>query len=849
MAGAILVGCLSTSILAQSQPTLNTIIQADGTVKALYESQSVLTVQFWDFAENWNRITQWQTMGNGTTTFAKDGQLGPGIMHVNTSFANASGGTTLTVNASPTRDMYSNSDHINMMFDDAFWAGSTFKAGSDTVVFNPNFSQSFSAHSGNAQTITVTRPDGFKATITAPTAVRYVTQDSRGYGYGFELRFDERMGNWSANTAHTYTVNIKFSTATTTTPDTPVVVSEGTNWVQLLQSMTVQPGSALDWSNPWPTVAGSQGWLTVNTAGKFVFPNATSTPVRFYGANLAHYACFPSHTEAVQLATNIAAMGYNAVRLHHIDYILTDPTPGNSTTIDPTRLDQINYLINQLKIRGIYVSIDLNSLRTPRNNEVISGSPGLNDYRALLLVSNAARQNLLTYSSNLLNSMNPYTGMKWKDDPAIAWIDLVNEDTPLWLANVRSDVQSMLNTAVGGTWNPGSPQGSRDAVNLTKQTADYLATQLRGMGVKALMTNLNAGFEKALSIGRQNLDYVDNHMYFAFPTTAFNMPLNQLNTTPLRKTQNEGYFAASRIKGKPFTVTEFDGVAPNQFRAEFGLMVGAMGVVQQWDGMWRFQWADNMGRALQVQPMGLFSLTGDPLNMAVERSIVAMFLRGDLTNNDSAYGIVNPLATADASIISTDPVVMQSLLAVPMAQVFTPGVALPSVVLNGNSTTSDGSVIADLNGLTMRVKTPCSTGVIGSEGQTLTAGMLTAKFTKSRATIYLTSVDRRPLNQSRRMLLAHLTDVQNSGATFTGQERDTMTDWGHLPHVAKDGSADITINVTQPASIRVYRLDLSGRRTSQVPITKVNGAIKFSATVRDPSTSLATIYYEIVSSN
>src|SRR5262245_29167879 len=67
MAGALLLGSLSSTILAQTQPTLSTIIQSDGTVKALYESQAVVTAQFWDFAENWNRITSWQTTGNGST--------------------------------------------------------------------------------------------------------------------------------------------------------------------------------------------------------------------------------------------------------------------------------------------------------------------------------------------------------------------------------------------------------------------------------------------------------------------------------------------------------------------------------------------------------------------------------------------------------------------------------------------------------------------------------------------------------------------------------------------------------------------------------------------------------------
>lgn len=847
-AAAILLGCLSTSILAQSQPSLSTIIQSDGTVKALYESQPVVTAQLWEFAENWNRVTSWQTMGNGTTTFARDGQLWPGILSTSTSFANSGGNTTLTFKAKPSRNLGSNSDHINLMFDGSFWAGSTMSDGSGSVVWNANLSTSFQTKSGNTSTLTITRPDGFKATISAPTSVRYVNQDSRMSGYGFEIRFDERNGNWSSGVERTYKVTVKFSTPTATTPDAPIVVNEGTDWVQLPQSMSVLTGSALDWSNPWPAAAGSKGWLGVNGSGKFVFQNAPNTPVRFYGANLAHYACFPTHSEAVQLADNLARMGYNTVRLHHIDYILTDPTTANSTTIDPDRLDKINYLIAQLKQRGMYVSIDLNSLRSPRPNEVISGGIGVQDYRALLLVSNAARANWLTYSSNLLNSNNPYTGLKWKDDPAIAWICLVNENTPLWMTGVRSDIKSMLDTAVGGFWNPGGDQGSRDAVNLGKQTADWMATQMRGIGVKALMTNMNAGFERALSIGRQNLDYVDNHMYFAHPSSGFGLPVVQNSLSPLRKIEENGWFAASRIKGKPFTVTEFDAVAPNQFRAEFGVMAGAMGVVQQWDGMWRFQWADNMGRALQVQQMGLFSLTGDPLNMATERAIVAMFLRGDLTNGDQAYSISNPLTTANANVIREASIVLQSILCKPMAQVLsTVSMTNDNCTFDGNSVTPDGAVATNYNNQTMKVKTTCSNSVIGSMGQTVTTGMLQAKFTKSRATVYLTSVDRKPLPQSRRMLLAHLTDVQNTGATFSGQERDTLTDWGHLPHLAKDGSAEISISVTDPTIMRVYRLDLQGRRTSQVSITKGAGKISFTATVRDPLTNLATIYYEIVS--
>jgi hypothetical protein len=191
--------------------------------------------------------------------------------------------------------------------------------------------------------------------------------------------------------------------------------------------------------------------------------------------------------------------------------------------------------------------------------------------------------------------------------------------------------------------------------------------------------------------------------------------------------------------------------------------------------------------------------------------------------------------------------VRQSILAKPIAQTQSGFTAGTGVVVDGNSNTSTGAVSVNLNNLTMRINTSCTVGLVGSAGQSLSAGILTAKFTKSRATMYVSSVDRKPLSSSRRMILAHLTDVQNSGATFSGQERGKLTSWGSLPHLVKLGTAEVTIRFQRPADIRVYRMDLSGRRTSLVPTTVVSGAIKFNVSTNDPSTNQGVLYYELVS--
>jgi hypothetical protein len=834
---------LTTSIVAQSEPTLTNIIQSDGNVKALYESQAVVTTQFALFHDNWARLTSWNSTGNGTTSFERVGQLFPGTITAKTSIANIGDGSQITFNATPSRDVLSNDDHMNVMFDEAFWAGSTFHDGMQSFTFSPNFSMGF-GKGGFSRTLTITRPDGFRLTIETPGVVQWACQDSRRYSLGFELRIDERFGNWPVAQTRTYQATFRYTRATPTNPDSEVVVAQSAEWIPLQNKVSVATGSALDWRPASVQPAGSKGWLIVNSNGKFAFSSTPTVAERFYGANLAHYACFPDRPQAIAMADNLAKLGYNAVRLHHFDYVLTRYNTTNSLDFDPEHLNKLNNLIAELKKRGIYISIDLHSFRAPLRDEVFPGSVDENEYKMLLLASAPARQNYLEFASRLLNTTNPYTGLKWKDEPAIAWVNLSNENNPLWATAPRPELRTALEAALGGSWAPNTENGSRAAIGLAKSVSDYLTNQLRAMGMKSLVSNLNAGFERATAIGRANLDFVDNHLYFAHPD-GFGLPLPQKSTSPLRKTEEIGWFAASRIKGKPFTVTEFDAVAPNQFRGEFGLMVGALGVIQNWDGIWRFQYADNVNRALMVNPMHLFSIAADPIGMATERAIVALYLRRDLQIAEAPFTVANPLGSANQLEIRDEAVVRQSVLKKPIEQMDTSISSGSGVVFDGNSRTSDGTVVTDLNSLSLKINAGKTAAVVGSQGTTQTAGDLTVTFDKTRASAYVTSLDGMSINTSKRMLLAHMTDVQNTGARFNGQERRVLTSWGTLPHLMRDGIATVTLGTRNARGLKIYRLDFGGQRTSTVPFTKVAGGIQFRTTVRDPLSGNAVIYYEI----
>ena len=89
--------------------------------------------------------------------------------------------------------------------------------------------------------------------------------------------------------------------------------------------------------------------------------------VRIWGVNLCFGANFPAHADAERLAERLAAGGINGVRLHHMDatafprgiWDRRDPK-----RLSPDALDRLDYLIDQLARRGIWVNLNLHVSRT-----------------------------------------------------------------------------------------------------------------------------------------------------------------------------------------------------------------------------------------------------------------------------------------------------------------------------------------------------------------------------------------------------------------------------------------------------------------------------------------------------
>ena len=126
------------------------------------------------------------------------------------------------------------------------------------------------------------------------------------------------------------------------------------------------------------------------------------------------------------------------------------------------------------------------------------------------------------------------------------------------------------------------------------------------------------------------------------------------------------------------------------------------------------------------------------------------------------------------------------------------------------------------------------------------------------AAIWATSLDGAPLAESRRILVAHVTDAANTGAVFDGPEARSWIEQGTTPPLVRRGRADISLALDEgsgakPPSFAVYRLSPTGERVAEVPASCREGEreaphsriVAFLADTAYDSSS-ATLFYEII---
>lgn len=170
--------------------------------------------------------------------------------------------------------------------------------------------------------------------------------------------------------------------------------------------------------------AGKSGFVTVK--GEHLY--AGDKRIRFLGTNLCFGANFPTHEASDGIAARMAKFGINCVRFHHMDHNAAPSGIWNKdkTAIDPEQLDRLFYLIAALKKNGIYSNINLHVSREYPDMPKWPKMPGY--YKGVDLFYPPMIELQKQFARDLLAHVNPYTNLKLADDPAVAFVEINNEN-------------------------------------------------------------------------------------------------------------------------------------------------------------------------------------------------------------------------------------------------------------------------------------------------------------------------------------------------------------------------------------------------------------------------------------
>jgi len=198
--------------------------------------------------------------------------------------------------------------------------------------------------------------------------------------------------------------------------------------------------------------AGKHGFVRVKD-GRL---QTDAGPVRFWATNLCFEACFPTHEQAERLAARLARLGINCVRMHHMDsYSIWGDSP-NKLTIDPKKLERLDYLIYQLKRHGIYVNLNLHVSRWlgdaegfPHRQQRPQYDKGVGNFDPRMIELQKR------YARDLLTHVNPYTNTPYTREPAVAFVEISNEDAlfAIWGWGQLDDLPDPYATTFRKLWN------------------------------------------------------------------------------------------------------------------------------------------------------------------------------------------------------------------------------------------------------------------------------------------------------------------------------------------------------------------------------------------------------------
>lgn len=676
-------------------------------------------------------------------------------------------------------------------------------------------------------------------------------------------------------------------------------------------------GSALDVSRLLDAPAGKHGPLQ-RRGESFAFANGKL--VRFWGVNLVASANFPTHEEADRLAELLAQLGVNLTRHHHMDAAWSSPNlfgnGGSTLKLDAAALERFDYLVAALQKRGIYQFFDMLVHRKPGEGD---GVLAASDVSAGFKIEGEFAPQLIDlqekFVEQFMGHQNPYTKRSYAKDPAVALVDVINEDSLFWIQNdgefavsapeyrqilSRQFAEWLSKQVPGGRaalekrWQPDSAggkgllpdedpaTGKLDAVlqlagddvkrvsrARAKDTQRFyydtvlgyyrrIQAKLRQLGYRGLVTGSNHWVETPIDLfANAQLDFIDRHAYWAHPQGGWGYNA-QISWDPSSMLRDAGLgvvgaIAAKRVKGMPMSASEWQTAAPNDYRQEGVLAMGAYAALAGISPI-EFAFTHEAGkRPDDVARLGSnFDVMEQPTMLGAWPAVSLLFHRGDVAEaKQEAVLSIDEASVFDPTFRGGAPKELARLGKTGL--VFGPGgqsseqlrQLVTSQIKDGVARANGGELVHDATRGTLLVDTARSQAFAGfNPNRKVSLKNVELELENAFAVVMVTALDDRPLASSRRILVSALGNAVNQGMALA-PGRNRLENSGASPVLVEPIVGRLRlVGLGAPsgkANAVVHALGPSGERDHTLKAEEAAGSLSFSLSAADHA-----MHYEIV---
>ncbi|TWT93732.1 hypothetical protein [Stieleria varia] len=395
--------------------------------------------------------------------------------------------------------------------------------------------------------------------------------------------------------------------------------------------------------------AGQDGFIKSN-GEQFLL--GSGAPVRFWGINTGHELLKADDATIRMTARRWAKFGINLVRIHGA---LFDRTGDDASRIDRDKLKRLHHVVNAFKREGIYSHISFYFplwMKLKPSDQINGSAIGKHPF-ALPYFEPKMQSMTREWVTQILST--PVDGRRLSDEPAIACIEIINEDSlffwtfsaenlgPGPLKTLETQFAKYLNTKYGSiesalkVWRPethprdNAAQGRvavLDAWNMTREgmrssdgkrrrmtdqiaflatlQRDYYAAtakHMRDVGCKSLMSASNwTTADNAVLGGIERWTYmatdvVDKHGYFGArhegDASGYSVREGQRyeDASALLNPENVP-ISYWQTAGRPHLHSEIAWNKPNRFIADGNLLTASYAALQGVDGYVWFAAAD-----------------------------------------------------------------------------------------------------------------------------------------------------------------------------------------------------------------------------------------------------------------